>query len=91
MNKARKQLIADFVNANGFASTTELCEKFRASRATIRRDLADLSNAGFLEAYHGGAKAIKRDEEKQARSMVLIKLKTCMRKEEALPAIASIN
>ena len=54
----RKELIVEFLNKNGFASVSELSKNFYASESSIRRDLTDLENSGFIKRSWGGAKAL---------------------------------
>jgi len=51
----RKIGIVEFVKERKKATVAELTARFNASAATIRNDLRDLQNAGFLTRTHGGA------------------------------------
>lgn len=52
----RRSKILEYIAENGSAAVTELSKLLSASESTIRRDLADLANAGKLDKVHGGAK-----------------------------------
>jgi DeoR family transcriptional regulator, fructose operon transcriptional repressor len=46
-----------------FVSLEELCEKFNASKSSVRRDLIELEQRGVLRRVHGGAISLQvRDE-----------------------------
>ena len=51
----RKHLIVELVNKNYKTTVANLCSEFSVSPATIRNDLSDLEEAGFLKRTHGGA------------------------------------
>lgn len=51
----RKHLIVELVNKNYKTTVSDLCAEFSVSPATIRNDLRDLEEAGFLKRTHGGA------------------------------------
>lgn len=62
MNKLeRLRQIRDILTASGQADVTTLSTHFGVSNATIRTDLEELEQEGFLTRYHGGA-AINRPE-----------------------------
>jgi DeoR family transcriptional regulator, fructose operon transcriptional repressor len=52
----RRDLIADYIKSNEYASIEELAQKLDISESTIRRDLELLEKSGVLERVHGGAK-----------------------------------
>jgi len=56
----RYKRILNLINERGVVSITELCEMFNASRATVRRDLAELDGENLLERTHGGAVAVAK-------------------------------
>ena len=59
----RRDRIVEMVRAQGRASTEALADALKASRETVRRDLAELSGRGRLRKVHGGATAAEaRDE-----------------------------
>jgi DeoR family glycerol-3-phosphate regulon repressor len=49
--------LADLVRERGFISVPSVAEKFHVSEMTIRRDLAELEQAGRVVRTHGGAVA----------------------------------
>jgi len=51
----RQEEIRHYVYEQGQATVAELCERFEASEATIRRDLDELAGDGVLRRTHGGA------------------------------------
>lgn len=51
----RRAMILEYVRRNGTASIQELVEKIGGSASTIRRDLEQLTDGGYLERTHGGA------------------------------------
>ena len=51
----RRALILERVRKNGAASIQELADEIGASQSTIRRDLEQLTEGGYLERTHGGA------------------------------------
>ena len=55
MLNGRQQAIMNLIRERGFASVEELAEQFDVTAQTIRRDINDLSGAGLLRRYHGGA------------------------------------
>ena len=59
----RRDRIVEMVRAQGRVTTDALAEALEASRETVRRDLAELSERGRLRKVHGGALAAEaRDE-----------------------------
>jgi DeoR/GlpR family transcriptional regulator of sugar metabolism len=51
----RRAMILEYVRRNGTASIQELTENIGGSPSTIRRDLEQLTEGGYLERTHGGA------------------------------------
>ena len=51
----RKKSIVELVDAQGFITVNDLCERFSVSPATIRNDLHDLEASQLIERTHGGA------------------------------------
>ena len=51
----RKREILEYLGTRGKASVGELCARFAVSSATMRSDLRDLEEGGFLLRSHGGA------------------------------------
>lgn len=57
----RERLILEAMQPTGFVSYRALEHLLNASPATIRRDLARLSDTGMIERVHGGARLTARD------------------------------
>lgn len=53
--EVRKQMIVELVNKSAKVTVNELCHEFSVSPATIRNDLRELEESGFLKRTHGGA------------------------------------
>jgi DeoR/GlpR family transcriptional regulator of sugar metabolism len=51
----RRQLILEFLHADGRVVATELSRELDVSIDTVRRDLRDLADAGLVLRVHGGA------------------------------------
>lgn len=51
----RLQRIAEYVQSKSRASVRELCDLFKMSESTARRDLKELEFRGMLKRSHGGA------------------------------------
>jgi DeoR/GlpR family transcriptional regulator of sugar metabolism len=51
----RRAMILEHLRVNGAASIQELAETIGGSQSTIRRDLEQLMDGGYLERTHGGA------------------------------------
>ena len=54
----RKQEILSITSERTYISVEELAKLVYASPATIRRDLADLANAGLIKRVRGGASVL---------------------------------
>lgn len=68
----RKQKIIEYVEAHQLVSVSQLAEIFNVHEATIRRDLANLEQEGFLRRTHGGvvaAQKVQSEPEFSRRSM----------------------
>ena len=80
----RKQAIVEMVNKQGIVTVNDLCEYFSVSPATIRSDLRELSENGFLERTHGGA---------VSRQKSMFELNTQQKKDQSIAekrAIAAV-
>lgn len=55
LKEERLALILQAVHEQGRATVTELSQRFKVSKITIRRDLRELANDGLLRRAHGGA------------------------------------
>ncbi|MGB3878160.1 MAG: DeoR/GlpR family DNA-binding transcription regulator [Shinella zoogloeoides] len=51
----RQAVILEKTNASGRVLAAELAQEFGVSEDSIRRDLRDLSDAGLVQRFHGGA------------------------------------
>ncbi|KXF78178.1 hypothetical protein ATN84_23745 [Paramesorhizobium deserti] len=51
----RQAIILEKINAAGRVLATALAQEFGVSEDSIRRDLRDLSDAGLVQRFHGGA------------------------------------
>ncbi|WP_426239255.1 DeoR/GlpR family DNA-binding transcription regulator [Pararhizobium sp. DWP1-1-3] len=51
----RQSIIVEKVNATGRVVAATLAQEFGVSEDSIRRDLRDLSDAGLVQRFHGGA------------------------------------
>ncbi len=58
IREERFQKISDYVRSRGFASVDELMGMLGVSKATVRRDLASLEEAGELSLVRGGAASL---------------------------------
>ncbi len=57
-SEERKKKLIDYINEKKQVKVADLCDLFSVSSSTIRNDLRELDNAGFIVRTHGGA--IKR-------------------------------
>ena len=64
MRQAQRQLkVQELFAKEEFVNFEDLCEKFGASKSSIRRDLIELERKGVLRRVHGGAISLQtRDE-----------------------------
>ena len=64
MRQAERQLkVQELFASEEFANFEDLCERFHASKSSIRRDLIELERKGVLRRVHGGAISLQtRDE-----------------------------
>jgi len=62
MKSIRHTQIRDIVNETGQITVTELNNLLNVSEATIRRDLEELSQMGWIRRTHGGAVRVGRAE-----------------------------
>lgn len=56
LTEERRQKILDLLEQHKIVKSQDLVTLLDASESTIRRDLQELENEGFLERIHGGAK-----------------------------------
>jgi len=65
MRQAQRQLRVQELFANEeFVNFEDLCERFHASKSSIRRDLIELERKGVLRRVHGGAISLQTRDEK---------------------------
>lgn len=58
LTEERQQSILDLLKEKEIVKTRDLMIKFDVSESTIRRDLQEMEEAGWLRRVHGGAKRI---------------------------------
>ena len=58
VNMQRRNIIKQHILSHGSASAAELAKIFEVSGETIRRDLAQLENEGYVKRNYGGAVAV---------------------------------
>ena len=61
LKEERQSIILDEINNNGIIQVSGLTDILDVTEMTIRRDLSELEEKGFLVRVHGGAKKIERD------------------------------
>lgn len=57
LKEERQSMILEIVNVRNKIRSTELSEHLKVSEDTIRRDLRELAEGGFIKKVHGGALA----------------------------------
>lgn len=62
LKETRKYRIRNLVEERGQITVSELNEWLQVSEATIRRDLDEMSELGWVRRTHGGAVAVQRSE-----------------------------
>lgn len=55
MERLRHLKIMELASVSSFVQVADLAERFDVSESTIRRDLTDLEETGFVRRVHGGA------------------------------------
>lgn len=55
----RKSVILSLIEQQTRVDVQELCEKFKVSESTVRRDLREMEEAGTIKRTHGGAISVK--------------------------------
>lgn len=61
IKEERLDRLADYINSRHYASIDELINLLGVSKATVRRDLIELQNAGLISLTRGGATLLKPD------------------------------
>ena len=71
MRSVERQLkLQELLTTDEFVNLNDLCQKLDASRSSLRRDLIELEEKGFLRRVHGGAvSASPRDESMDYRKL----------------------
>ncbi|MCC7446070.1 MAG: DeoR/GlpR transcriptional regulator [Anaerolineae bacterium] len=59
----RRTKILDYLQREKRASTKDLSEQFQVSEVTIRHDLAELAEQGWIARVHGGAAVVQQPEQ----------------------------
>lgn len=81
----RRDLIREYLLANGSASPTELAERFNVSVMTVHRDLVELEQEGVVRRFRGGVTA---QPSAVFESNVAYRLKAMQAEKEAIAARA---
>lgn len=61
LKENRHEVILDMLEQKSIVRVVEIKEKLNVTEVTIRRDLKELENKGFLQRVHGGAKKINKN------------------------------
>lgn len=56
LTEERHRKIIEWIERDGLVKSQDLVQQLDASESTVRRDLQELEDLGFLERVHGGAK-----------------------------------
>lgn len=59
LTQERQRLIENYVNRQGLCRVIDLCKITSTSESTIRRDLVQMEEKGFIKRVHGGAQSVK--------------------------------
>src|SRR6188474_3146468 len=59
----RQRELLNYIRAYGVGSVNEMARLLGVSTSTVRRDLNELQDRGFIERVHGGAAHISDDVE----------------------------
>ena len=70
LTEERRQKILDLLEQQKIVKSQDLVNLLNASESTIRRDLQELENGGFLERVHGGAKKNSRSPNWQLKPLM---------------------
>jgi DeoR/GlpR family transcriptional regulator of sugar metabolism len=89
----RRQLILEFLHADGRVVATELSRELDVSIDTVRRDLRDLADAGLVLRVHGGALppvagarpyAIRREQATEAKQAIAIRAASMLHDDQVI-------
>lgn len=70
MRLTRKEEIEKYVLENGSASLDEICEKFKISKNTLRRDLDIIQKRGTIKKVYGGVKKVEDLKTNKIKSLL---------------------
>lgn len=59
LTQERQRLIENYINQQGLCRVVDLCKITATSESTIRRDLIQMEEKGFIKRVHGGAQSVK--------------------------------
>jgi DeoR family transcriptional regulator, glycerol-3-phosphate regulon repressor len=82
---ARHRKILKVVQGKGYVTIDDLAREFKVTPQTIRRDINDLSDAGLIHRYHGGAGAISSTENFAYSDRKII----CLQEKERIAALVA--
>lgn len=90
IKEERQNFILDLLDKNKIIRVSEITNQINVTDMTIRRDLKDLEEEGFLIRIHGGAKITENDDKSQSELSHLEKMNINLEeKEEIAQKIAS--
>ena len=84
----RRARMLDFVRERGAASIHDLAEDLQASLSTIRRDLDQLTEDGYLERTHGGV-ILRRVEPATFEAEASLNAQIALRQKQAIGLVAA--
>ncbi len=84
----RRARVLDLVRERGAASIHELAEDLKASLSTIRRDLDQLTEDGYLERTHGGV-LLRRSEPATFEAEASLNAQLARRQKQAIGLVAA--
>ncbi|MFT7558430.1 MAG: DeoR/GlpR family transcriptional regulator of sugar metabolism [Flavobacteriales bacterium] len=76
----RRRNITEYLQQVGEASVDTLAKRFNTSEVTIRKDLGELENTGFLVRRHGGALLIPKEHIAESQNPEISKRKLAIAK-----------
>lgn len=84
----RRARILDQVREHGAASINELAKELQASLSTIRRDLDQLTEEGYLERTHGGV-LLRRTEPTTFEAEAVLNVHKAVKQKRAIGLVAA--